>query len=208
MWSDAQKLMNDSWSVAAGPLTRVHEERVRTWERWVHRALEQQREWAQTMTARAAELPGLPEPMGSLIEQTQAANGRYFAMQDAFWSRWFDFLRQGPGAEANEAVEANVAVAVTPPVADPAPVEASPTPPVEFEAEDDLTAITGVGPAIEAKLRAAGVNTYRAIAAWTEADIERIEASALSGRFAGRIGRDGWIDQARWLHAEKYGRAV
>ena len=196
MWSNAHKLMNDSWSVAAGPLTRVHEEKVRTWERWVHRALEQQREWAQTMTARAAELPGLPVPMGSLIEQTQAANGRYFEMQDALWSRWFDFLRRGPGVAANE------------PEAVPAPVEAPQSTAVEFEAEDDLTAITGVGPAIEAKLRAAGVNTYREIAAWSEADIERIEAGALRGRFAGRIDRDGWIDQARWLHAEKYGRAV
>ncbi len=202
MWTNARKLMNDSWSVAAGPLTRVHEEKVRAWERWVHGALEQQREWAQTMTSRAADLPGLPLPVGSLLEHTQAANGRYFAMQDAFWSRWFDFLRQGPGMAANEPE------AVTAPVAPPAPVETAQSTAVEFEAEDDLTAITGVGPAIEAKLRAAGVNTYREIAAWTEADIERIEADALSGRFAGRISRDGWIDQARWLHAEKYGRAV
>ena len=202
MWTDAHKLMNDSWSVAAGPLARVHEEKVRTWERWVHRALEQQREWAQTMTARAAELPGWPVPMGSLIEHTQEANGRYFAMQDALWSRWFDFLRQSPGVATNEPE------AVTPPVAVPVPVKAPQSAPVEFEAEDDLTAITGVGPAIEAKLRAAGVSTYREIAAWTEADIERIEAGALRGRFVGRIERDGWIDQARWLHAEKYGRAV
>ena len=202
MWANAHKLMNDSWSVAAGPLTRVHEEKVRNWERWVHGALERQREWAQTMTARAAELPGLPVPMGSLIEQTQAANGRYFEMQDALWSRWFDFLRQGSVVAADEPV------AVAPPMVEPAPVEAPQSAPVEFEAEDDLTAITGVGPAIEAKLRAAGVNTYREIAAWTEADIEGIEAEALRGRFAGRIVRDGWIDQARWLHAEKYGRAV
>ena len=66
MWTDAHKLMNDSWSVAAGPLTRVHEEKVRDWERWVHRALEQQREWAQTMTARAgSEIVGGPGGCGA-----------------------------------------------------------------------------------------------------------------------------------------------
>jgi predicted flap endonuclease-1-like 5' DNA nuclease len=204
MWSNAQKLMADSWSVAAEPLARAHEDKVRVWESWVNNALAQQREWSQTVTARAADWPGLPTPVGTLIEHTQAANGRLLALQGELWSRWFGLLRRSPQQAANEAapLEAPAAVVET------LPADSPPSQALEFEAEDDLTAIAGVGPAIAGKLRAAGVNTYRAIAAWNEADMTRIEDSVLGGRFAGRIRRDDWLDQARWLHAEKYGRAV
>lgn len=198
MWPNAQKLMADSWSVAAEPLARAHEDKVRAWESWVNKALAQQREWSQTLTSRVADWPGLPTPVGTLIEQTQAANGRLFALQGELWTRWFELLRRPPQAAAND-----TAPAVEARTADPAP-----TPGIELEAEDDLTAIAGVGPAIAAKLKGAGVATYRDIAAWSDEDIARIEASVLGGRFSGRIRRDDWLDQARWLHAEKYGRAV
>ena len=199
MWSNAQKLMADSWSVAAGPLARAHEDKVLAWESWVNKALAQQRKWSQNAVERAAHWPGLPKPMGVLMEQTQAANGRFFALQDQLWGRWFELLKTSHPQAANEA----------PPQA-PSEAAAVVQAPAEraLEAEDDLTAITGVGPAIEGKLKAAGVSTYRAIAAWSEADIERMESTVLGGRFSGRIRRDDWIDQARWLHAEKYGRAV
>jgi len=203
MWSNAQKLMADSWSVAAGPLARVHEDKLSAWEAWVNKALDQQREWSQTLTQRASGWPGLPTPVGTLIEHTQAANGRLFALQGEFWSRWFELLRHQPREAANEAAPVDTAVAV-----DIIPADRPPSPPIEFEAEDDLTAIAGVGPAIAGQLRAAGVNTYREIAAWSENDIARIEETVLGGRFAGRIRRDDWLDQARSLHAEKYGRAV
>lgn len=64
---------------------------------------------------------------------------------------------------------------------------------------DDLTRIKGLGPKIAAMLRAHGVTTFAQIAAWDQAEIERIDA--LLGRFAGRIGRDSWVDQARLLAA-------
>jgi predicted flap endonuclease-1-like 5' DNA nuclease len=203
MWSNAQKVMADSWSVAAAPLARAHEDKVRAWEAWVNKALDQQREWSQTLTQRAAGWPGLPTPVGTLIEHTQAANGRFFALQGEFWSRWFELLRRQPQEAANGAAPVDTAVAV-----DIIPADRPPSPSIEFEAEDELTAIAGVGPAIAGKLRAAGVNTYREMAAWSEDDMTRIEETVLGGRFAGRIRRGDWLNQARWLHAEKYGRAV
>jgi len=199
MWSNTQKLMAESWSAATGPLVRAHEDKVRTWEAWVQRALAQQRAWSQNVTERAAGWPGLPQPLGALLEHTQAANGRLWALQDELWARWFELLKHPLREAANEA---------TAPVSTAA-VESAPAPVArELEAEDDLTAIAGVGPAIAGKLNAAGIRTYREIAAWSEADIEGIETGVLGGRFSGRIRRDDWLDQARWLHAEKYGRAV
>lgn len=62
---------------------------------------------------------------------------------------------------------------------------------------DDLTRIKGIGPKLAAQLQAMGVISFAQIAAWSEADIDRIDAGL--GRFQGRIRRDSWVDQARYL---------
>ncbi len=65
------------------------------------------------------------------------------------------------------------------------------------EAEDDLEAIRGIGPALAEFLRARGVRTYRQIALWTPGDVEAISRE-LPG-FRDRIARDDWIGSARRL---------
>jgi predicted flap endonuclease-1-like 5' DNA nuclease len=64
---------------------------------------------------------------------------------------------------------------------------------------DDLKQISGVGPALEKKLIANGVTSFKQIAAWNDADIAKVEADVFGGSFAGRIKRDDWIGQARAL---------
>ncbi|MGY9047270.1 50S ribosomal protein L21 [Puniceibacterium antarcticum] len=64
---------------------------------------------------------------------------------------------------------------------------------------DDLKVLSGVGPALEKKLHAAGITTYAQIAAWTDADVENF-GEVLS--FKGRIEREGWIEQAKDLAAK------
>ncbi len=76
-----------------------------------------------------------------------------------------------------------------PPVA-PAPAAA---------AKDDLKRIKGVGPKLEKMLNQLGVASFAQIAAWSEADIDRIDAQL--GTFVGRIRRDNWIEQAKLLAA-------
>ena len=61
---------------------------------------------------------------------------------------------------------------------------------------DDLKKLSGVGPALEKKLHAAGVTTYAQIAAWTETDVAAIDEQL---SFKGRIEREGWIEQAKEL---------
>lgn len=81
-------------------------------------------------------------------------------------------------------------------VEEDAPVPASiPTPPAATG--DDLTLIKGVGPKIATLLNAMGVTSYAQIAAWTDEDLEKIDASL--GTFAGRASRDCWVDQCRLL---------
>lgn len=62
---------------------------------------------------------------------------------------------------------------------------------------DDLTLIKGVGPRLAATLESLGVTSLSQIAAWDDAEIDRIDSQL--GRFEGRIRRDDWPGQARLL---------
>ncbi|HEY8605120.1 hypothetical protein [Tsuneonella suprasediminis] len=62
---------------------------------------------------------------------------------------------------------------------------------------DDLTQIKGLGPKLAALLTEMGVTRFEQIAAWDDAEIDRVDARL--GRFQGRIRRDGWVEQAGYL---------
>lgn len=68
----------------------------------------------------------------------------------------------------------------------------------EAEASDDLTRIKGVGPKLHDMLITLGVTRLSQIAAWSDADIDRVDPQL--GRFQGRIRRDNWVEQARLLN--------
>lgn len=77
-----------------------------------------------------------------------------------------------------------------------APKKAAP----KAAAADDLKQLSGVGPALEKKLNEAGVTTFEQIAGWKEADVAAMDEKL---SFKGRIEREGWIDQAIALAADK-----
>jgi len=97
----------------------------------------------------------------------------------------------------------------------PAPVE-TPTVPVSAEAKapapeaapepsepDDLTAIWGIGPAIQRKLNSVGITTYEHIAVVGLADRARL--GDILGDFLDRFEADDWVGQARQLIEERGG---
>ncbi len=115
-------------------------------------------------------------------------------------------------ARRNQAlIDAPPAAAATPEIPPPTPAglagageivaalaEPVPVPPAP-EGGDDLTRIKGLGPKLADQLRALGVTRLDQIAAWDDAEIDRIDARL--GRFQGRIRRDDWPAQARLLAA-------
>jgi large subunit ribosomal protein L21 len=71
-------------------------------------------------------------------------------------------------------------------------------------ATDDISLIGGIGPKIFKALTDMGITTFAQVAAWTPADVERIEADI---KQKGRVAREEWIEQAKELMAGKPPRA-
>jgi predicted flap endonuclease-1-like 5' DNA nuclease len=121
---------------------------------------------------------------------------------------------RSPEAKTRDGVEQEISPVITGPAAAPIdvppPRDAAPTL-IEPEPEalvepihavpagppDELTRMKGVGPKVAALLNGLGVTRYDQIAAWSDADVARIDAQL--GAFRGRIGRDQWVEQARLL---------
>lgn len=104
----------------------------------------------------------------------------------------------GTDAEAGDGTPLREAMAEVPPAPD---------------SGDDLTRIKGVGPKLVTLLRENGVTSFAQIAAWDDAEIDRIDAKL--GRFQGRIRRDSWVEQAKLLgggdisaYEAKFGRTA
>lgn len=103
-----------------------------------------------------------------------------------------------PAAGIMGGVAEVIAAAAQEEVADADVVEhAAPEP---ATAADDLTRIKGLGPKLATVLTQLGVTTFAQIAAWTDADLARID-DQLPPAFKGRPARDKWVEQARFLAA-------
>lgn len=116
-----------------------------------------------------------------------------------------DEVQSAEEAHAEEALteEPVPAPAPTSLAAAPAPVASVPAPvagvspaPIEGKS-DDLRKIKGIGPKLVTTLQALGITRYAQIAAWTDADLDALDAQL--GAFAGRPRRDAWVEQARLL---------
>ena len=110
----------------------------------------------------------------------------------------------GAGSVSASAVAAVVEPAPKAKPAKPAAAKATEAKPAAPKADKaaaggDLKKLSGVGPALEKKLIAAGVTSLEQVAAWTEADVSKIDEEL---SFKGRIEREGWIAQAKELTAK------
>ena len=128
--------------------------------------------------------------------------------QDLMAVRITDILTDGkkPAAKAKSAAAPKVAAAVgiaAAGVAAAKPAKAEATSAGERD-ENNISLISGIGPTIEKKLRAAGINTWSQIAAWTDADVAKFDEELA---LRGRATREEWIEQAKELLAGKPPRA-
>ena len=120
--------------------------------------------------------------------------------QDLTVVRITDILTDG----AKVTVTAKAAVAVAAAVAPKAAKAKASAPAAGSLDTSNLSLIAGIGPTIEKKLRAAGVQTWDEIAAWTADDVAKWDAELA---LRGRATREEWVEQARDLLAGKPPRA-
>jgi large subunit ribosomal protein L21 len=100
------------------------------------------------------------------------------------------------GAPTSKKAAAAAARASAPKAEKPKAAPKAKAAPAPAAGSDNLKALSGVGPALEKKLHAAGVTSFAQIAAWTEADVAAMDEKL---SFKGRIDREGWIAQAAEL---------
>jgi predicted flap endonuclease-1-like 5' DNA nuclease len=72
--------------------------------------------------------------------------------------------------------------------------------------KDDLSKIHGIGPVFARTLNKMGLYSFGQIARWTSEDIDKVAKKLYTA--PDRIKRDKWIDEAKKLHAKKYGERI
>jgi predicted flap endonuclease-1-like 5' DNA nuclease len=213
MWPNVSSTFTDrlfNSSASFAPVLSAQEGKVEVIEAMVKQALRTQSQWSDAVTDRIVSAPGLPSPIADAARQMHSVTENVLQFQTQLWDGWFRMLKGADPLGANPLSVPAVDIPSESPTAAPteeaaveaveAALEAPPT-----RADDDLRAISGVGPVLAEKLRAEGITSYQQVASWSDDDVARIESTIIPARFAGRIARDGWIAQAKKLHQEKHG---
>ena len=146
--------------------------------------------WLLSRSGRKTKIVGESEQSQDVLDEGSAPASRNQALIDAPSSTIE--TKQAPAPEVDTSP---TPVAVPTAAATSAPTP-TPTPTPTAEA-DDLRRIKGVGPKLVTMLADQGITSFEQIAAWSDDDVTRVDATL--GRFAGRITRDKWIDQAKLL---------
>ncbi|MCP3735506.1 hypothetical protein M9979_11555 [Sphingomonas sp. RP10(2022)] len=100
-----------------------------------------------------------------------------------------------PAPLANEPIAASAPLDAAPAVeavSEPAATTGDP-------ADAPVSTLKGLGPKLATRLGELGITTVGQVAALSDDEAERLDAHL--GPFAGRMGRDRWIEQARFLAA-------
>lgn len=99
--------------------------------------------------------------------------------------------------KATKPSPADIAASIPEEPTAPPPPAAKPAPAAPKTGPDNLQLLKGVGPKLVVLLNGLGVTSFGQVAAWTDADIARIDPQL--GAFQGRIARDNLVDQAGYL---------
>ena len=208
-WTEVQQRFHEGLSTVLPALQvpagiewwrEAYLQHLTTWEAAVKKTLQTEIAWVEQWAGQtASEQTGVPPMLSPWVRQMEALLRQWISTQNQLWDEFFDVLRHGSTALSVPSFEADSAA--VPESADLKAVPVKPAATARSLEPDDLTTISGIGPATEKKLNAAGIVSYRQIAELSDEAIERIETAI---KWPGRIRRDHWIEQARDLHLQKY----
>lgn len=108
-----------------------------------------------------------------------------------------DDMPPAPAPLADEPIAATAPLDAAP--ATEAASVPAPAPAASSPADEPVSTLKGLGPKLATRLRELGITTVGQIAALNDDEAARLDAQL--GPFAGRMTRDRWIEQARFLAA-------
>ena len=150
---------------------------------------------SQRFMALGADMPGAAD-FARAATRARAAADQLIAEAQETAEAVIETVEPKKKAPRKAAARAQAAAEVTANTAAPALMPEDfrrPRPMARPKAVDDLKRIGGIGPKLEKVLNGLGVWTYAQIAAWSPEEIAWVDDYLA---FKGRIGRDGWLEQA------------
>jgi polyhydroxyalkanoate synthesis regulator protein len=106
-WSEAQKKITESWAenvkgLGGAQSGELWEKALATWEETLEKSTKTQAEWTQKWIESLKSMQGMPEQAVASTERFQEMTQRWAAMQEQFWSNWFEMLRSLEPAKFSE----------------------------------------------------------------------------------------------------------
>ena len=195
-WLDNQNELRDQWLQLLKGSGSASKPDFAEWEKIVEESIQRQLELLNDWSEKADFKKLSLKETGKLTEQIIKSMQKSIETQQQLWRPWFN--QWGAGGTAEGEGKAAKAAASKPrkPKATSAAKSKNPSSD-STQPGDDLKQISGIGAGLEKKLKAAGITTLRQIAELSDADVADLEERII--RFAGRIKREEWVEQARKL---------
>jgi large subunit ribosomal protein L21 len=126
-----------------------------------------------------------------LSDQIVRAMDKSIETQNRLWTHWLnELLSPEPGADQPVATKPKRKQKA-------AAVKNKRSLGATAQSGDNLKQISGIGPALEKKLKENGISTFKQLAELRKEDIAHLEEQVI--RFPGRIKREQWVQQAKKL---------
>lgn len=183
-WSDVQDELWKFWfelldsSLGKTSQSSPNRERLQAWKKVIKESENDLNQWFTKWEEQINCKPLVPDELNRLIEKLGQEMLGWMQNQTILWQYGFDFVNSctRPKPERNPISRTKDEVS---------------------RDQDDLTAISGIGPVIERLLHEQNIVSFRQIANLTDEEIVNLEKNVI--RFPGQIRRMQWIRQAREL---------
>ena len=191
-WLDNQNQLWDQWLQVLRATGRLGDRpELEAWQNVVQQSVKQQtnllNDWSELadfekLSAKEAK---------KLSDQIVRAMDKSIETQNRLWTHWLNELLS-PEPEADQPVATKPRRKQK-----AAAVNKKRSLGATAQSGDNLKQISGIGPALEKKLKENGISTFEQLAALRKEDIAHLEEQVI--RFPGRIKRERWVQQAKKL---------
>jgi len=191
-WLENQNQLWDQWLQVLRATGRLGDRPdLEVWEKAIQQSVQQQMDLLDDWSDMADFEKLSVKEATKLSDKIVEAMEKSIETQDRLWSHWLnELLSPEPETDPSVATKPRRKQTST-------AIKKKRSPGATSQSSDNLKQISGIGPALEKKLKANGISTFKQLAELSKEDIARLEEQVI--RFPGRIGRERWVQQAKKL---------